>query len=140
MTLTTAKDWDQMTEERATTVEAVRDSEVTWVMLGYLGAIFLGPLIPLAVYLLRRRKSEFQRYHGARALNIALTVLLYLVCCLILGALLALDTITLSLAVVIPLVVILWLFMLRYLVRGVGAAQRGEPYEVPSWICATIVA
>jgi uncharacterized Tic20 family protein len=137
--LTTAKDWDQMTGERAATAEAVRDSDVTWAMLGYLGAIFLGPLIPLAVYLTRRRKSEFMRYHGARALNMALTVLLYLVCCLILGALLALDTITLSLAVAIPLVVILWLFMLKYLVRGAGAAQRGDSYEVPSWICAIIV-
>jgi uncharacterized Tic20 family protein len=137
--LTTAKDWDQMTGERATTAEAVRDSDVTWAMLGYLGAIFLGPLIPLAVYLIRRRKSEFMRYHGARALNMSLTVLLYLVCCLILGALLALDTVTLSLAVAIPLVVILWLFMLKYLVRGAGAAQRGDSYEVPSWICATIV-
>lgn len=137
--MTTAKDWDQMTGERATTAEAVRDSDVTWAMLGYLGAIFLGPLIPLAVYLIRRRKSEFMRYHGARALNMSLTVLLYLVCCLILGALLALDTVTLSLAVAIPLVVILWLFMLKYLVRGAGAAQRGDSYEVPSWICATIV-
>jgi len=136
--LTTAKDWDQMTGERPTTAEAVRDSDVTWAMLGYLGAIFLGPLIPLAVYLIRRRKSEFMRYHGARALNMSLTVLMYLLCCLILGALLALDTVTLSLAVAIPLVAVLWLFMLKYLVRGAGAAQRGDSYDVPTWICATL--
>jgi len=119
--------------------DAVRDADVTWAMLGYLGAIFLGPVIPLLVYLVKRRKSEFMRYHGGRALNLSLTVLLYTVCCLILGALLALDTLTLALAVAIPLVVLLWLAMLRYLIRGVGAAQRGEAYDVPSWICGTIV-
>jgi uncharacterized Tic20 family protein len=117
----------------------VRDADVTWAMLGYLGAIFLGPVIPLVVYLSKRRKSQFMRYHGGRALNLSLTVLLYTVCCLILGALLALDTLTLGLAVAIPLVVLLWLDMLRYLIRGVGAAQRGEAYQVPSWICAMIV-
>jgi len=126
------QDWPPATQ-------AVRDSDVTWAMLGYLGAIFLGPLIPLAVYLIRRKKSLFLRYHAARALNMALTVLLYLVCCLILGALLALDTITLSLIVAIPLVALLWLLMLRYLVRGAGAAQRGESYEIPGWFCAIIV-
>jgi uncharacterized Tic20 family protein len=142
-----AKDADQMTREpeqdQATSIagvsDAVRDADVTWAMLGYLGAIFTGPVIPLVVYLVKRRKSQFMCYHGGRALNLALTVLLYTVCCLILGALLALDTLTLALAVAIPLVVLLWLAMLRYLIRGVGAAQRGEAYEVPDWICGMIV-
>jgi uncharacterized Tic20 family protein len=115
-----------------------RDADATWAMLSYLGAIFLGPLIPLAVFAVRRRKSEFMRYHGARALNLSLTVLLYVVCCAILGAMLALDSVTLALAVALPLVFLLWLAMLKYLIRGVIAAQRGEPYEVPSWICATV--
>ena len=34
---------------------------------------------------------------------------------------------------------LLWLTMLRYLIRGVIAANRGEEFEVPSWICARIV-
>jgi hypothetical protein len=29
--------------------------------------------------------------------------------------------------------------MLRYLIRGLCAASRGEEYEVPDWICAHIV-
>ena len=32
----------------------------------------------------------------------------------------------------------LWLIVLRYLIRGLGAANRGERYEVPGWICAQI--
>ena len=115
-----------------------RDADATWAMLGYLGAIFLGPLIPLAIFWLRRNKSQFMRYHSARALNLSLTVLLYVVCCVILGGMLALDTVTLVLSVALPLVFLLWLAMLKYLIRGVGAAQRGEPYQVPSWICATV--
>jgi uncharacterized protein len=116
-----------------------RDADATWAMLGYLGAIFLGPLVPLVIFGTRRSKSAFMRYHSARALNLSLTVLLYVVCCVILGAMLALDTIAIALVVALPLVFLLWLALLRYLVRGVIAAQRGEPYEVPGWICATFV-
>jgi uncharacterized Tic20 family protein len=116
-----------------------RDADATWAMLGYLGAIFLGPLIPLAIFWLRRNKSQFMRYHSARAVNLSVTVLLYVVCCAILGAMLALDSVALSLVVALLLVFLLWLVMLKYLIRGVIAAQRGEPYEVPGWICATVV-
>jgi len=117
---------------------AARDADATWAMLGYLGAIFLGPLIPLVIFALRRNRSSFMRYHSARALNISLTVLLYVVCCAILGSMLALDSITLGLVVALLLVFALWLDMLRYVIRGVGAAQRGEAYAIPGWICACI--
>lgn len=117
---------------------AVRDADATWAMLAYLGAIFFGPLIPLAVYATRRKRSPFMRYHAARAVNISVTVALYVLCCAILGGLLALDTATAALAVALPLVFALWLVMLKYLIRGVTAAHRGEPFEVPGWLCATI--
>jgi hypothetical protein len=35
--------------------------------------------------------------------------------------------------------VAIWASMLRYLIRGLCAASRGEEYEVPDWICAHIV-
>jgi uncharacterized Tic20 family protein len=117
---------------------AGRDADATWAMLAYLGAVFGGPLIPLAVYLTRRNRSPFMRYHAARALNISVTAALYLVCCAILGGMLALDTVAAALAVALPLVLVLWLIMLRYLIRGVVAANRGEPFEVPGWLCAEI--
>ena len=105
-------------------------------MFGYLAAIFLGPLIPLVMYLIGRRRSSFRRFHAATALNLSLTGLLYALCCLILAGLLLLDSAIVALVVAIPVALVLWLTMLKYLIRGIGAANRGERYEVPAWICA----
>jgi uncharacterized Tic20 family protein len=105
-------------------------------MFGYLAAIFLGPLIPLVMYLIGRRRSPFRRFHAATALNLSLTGLLYALCCLILAGLLLLDSAIVALVVAIPVALVLWLTMLKYLIRGIGAANRGERYEVPAWICA----
>ena len=113
-------------------------SEARPAMLGYLAAIFLGPLIPLVLYIIGRRRSPFRRFHAATALNLSLTGLLYGLCCLILCGLLLLDSLTVALVVTIPLAVGLWLSVLKYLVRGIGAANRGERYDVPAWICAQI--
>ena len=106
---------------------------------GYLGAIFLGPVIPLAVYVLRSRRSTFMRYHAATAVNLSLTVTLYGLCCLILGGLLLLDSTTVALIVVIPVGLAIWASALWYLIRGAIAANRGERSEAPDWICAHIV-
>ena len=107
-------------------------------MLGYLAAIFLGPAIPLVLYLVGRRRSPFRRFHAATALNLSLTGLLYALCCLILCGLLLLDSLTLALVVAIPVALAIWLTVLKYLIRGIGAANRGERYDVPAWICAQI--
>ncbi len=119
--------------------ERVGDGDMTSATFAYLGAIVLGPVIPLVVYALRARKSPFMRYHAATAVNLSLTGLLYALCCLILGGLLLLDSITVALVVVLPVGVVIWVSVLRYLIRGVIAANRGERDEVPSWICAHIV-
>jgi uncharacterized Tic20 family protein len=123
--------------ERAS--ERVEDGDMTSATFGYLGAIVLGPVIPLVVYVLRARRSPFMRYHAATAVNLSLTGLLYVLCCLILGGLLLLDSITVALVVVLAGGFVIWVSMLRYLIRGVIAANRGERAEVPSWICARIM-
>ena len=119
--------------------ERVGDGDMTSATFGYLGAIVLGPVIPLVVYALRARKSPFMRYHAATAVNLSLTGLLYVLCCLILGGLLLLDNITVALVVALLVGFVIWVSMLRYLVRGVIAANRGERAQVPGWICARIV-
>ena len=117
----------------------VRDGEVTSATFGYLGAIVLGPVIPLAVYAFRARRSPFLRYHAATAVNLSLTGTLYGLCCLILGGLLALDSITVALIVALPVGLAIWASLLRYLIRGVISANRGARCEMPDWICAHIV-
>jgi len=116
---------------------SARNADVTWARLGYLGAI-LGPVIPLVVYAIRRRRSPFIRYHAATALNLSLTWTLYALCCGIVGGLLVLDSLTVALVVALSLVFLLWLAMLDQLIRGIGAAKRRERQEVPGWICAQI--
>jgi uncharacterized Tic20 family protein len=118
---------------------AVRDRDISSATFGYLGAIVLGPVIPAAVYVFRSRRSPFLRYHAAAAVNLSLTAALYAVCCLILGGLLMLDSATVAFFVALPVAVAIWASMLRYLIRGIWAASRGEEYEVPGWICAHIV-
>jgi len=117
----------------------VRDTDVTAATFGYLGAIFLGPIVPLVVYLLMGRKSAFMRFHATTAVNLSLTATLYGISCLILGGLLLLDSITVALVIGLTLGFALWLTMLKYLIRGVIAANHVEEFEVPSWICARIV-
>jgi uncharacterized Tic20 family protein len=117
-----------------------RDVDVTSVAFGYLGAIFLGPVIPLIVYASSTaRRSPFLRWHAATAVNLSLSCLLYGLCGVILGGLLALDSITVAVIIAAPLCFAIWLIMLRYLLRGVAAANRGERYDIPSWICARLV-
>jgi hypothetical protein len=79
------------------------------------------------------------RHHAAAAVNLSLTAALYGLCCLILGGLLALDSITAALVVALPVALVIWVSALCYLIRGAIAANRGEQSEAPSWICAHIV-
>jgi uncharacterized membrane protein len=106
-------------------------------MLCYLGVPFLGFLAPLAFYLASRRAPEV-RWHAVQALNLWFTVLLYTICALIIGTMLALDTLGIALIIVTPLAIALWLVALRFLIRAAVMADRGDRYQIPPWLCATV--
>jgi uncharacterized Tic20 family protein len=106
-------------------------------MLCYLGLPFIGFLAPLACYLASRRAPAV-RWHAVQALNLWITVLLYTVCALIIGAMLALDALAVALIIVTPMAVALWLAALRCLIRAAVAAGRDDRYRIPAWICATV--
>jgi hypothetical protein len=117
----------------------VRDAEVTLAIFGYLTAIFLGPVIPLGICLFGRRLSPFTRHHAVAALNLSLTWLLYMVCCLILGGVLLLDSLTTALVVSLAIASWLWACTVGFGIRGIGAANRGARNEASAWICAPII-
>jgi len=106
--------------------------------LSYLGVPFLGPLVPLAIYLFKGRSSAYTRRHAAQALNLSITTLLFAICVLILGTMLALDSIVVALIIAVPLAVALWLVTLAYVIVAGSSASRGDYYSIPSWICASI--
>jgi uncharacterized Tic20 family protein len=108
-------------------------------MLAYLGTIFFLFLPPLIIYLATMRQSPFVRRHAAQALNLWITAFLYTVSCLILGGLLALDTIGTALAVAIPLACLVWVSAVVYAIAGAVSASHGELRELPGWICSPMV-
>jgi uncharacterized protein len=137
-----------VTEERAAPVadgapqnaaHAPEPDEERLAMLCYVGVPFLGPLVPLAVYLIRKHSSGFVRFHSAQALSLSITALLYTICVLILGGMLALDSLNLALIIAVPVAALLWLTILGFVVRAASRVYRGSYYRIPSWLCATIV-
>jgi uncharacterized Tic20 family protein len=109
-----------------------------WAMLSYLGVPFLGLPIPLAIRVTKGRRSGFVRDHAVQALNLSVTGLLYTFCVLLLGGILALDSLSVALVIAAPLAVALWVATLVYVVRAAAAASRGGYLQIPAWICATI--
>ncbi len=118
--------------------QAVDDDQL-WAMMAYLGMIFFAFLPPLAVYLLRGRQARYVRFHAAQALNLWITAFLYTVSFMIIGGILAFDTIGAALAVGIPLIVAAGIAMLLFAVKAAVAAGRGTLYEIPGWICVPLV-
>ena len=110
-----------------------------WAMLAYLTVPFFGFLVPLAVYLMFMRKSGWVRAHAAQSINVWLTGLMYALSATIIGAMLVLDSPHVALAVVVPLITVLWLITLAFLARAAGKASRGETYTFPRWLCTPMV-
>lgn len=110
-------------------------SEELLAAAGYLGVIFFLFVPPLVIYLARRRSSDYLRYHAARAVNVAVTIILFDLSAAIVGAVLSLDAVPVGLAVAVPVATAVWLVVVVFLVRAALAAARGEPYELPDWLC-----
>ncbi len=118
---------------------ATGPGDAQWSMLAYLTVPFFGFLVPLAVYLLAMRGSRWVRDHAAQAINVWLTVFLYELSAVIIGAMLVFDSRQVALTVVVTLIAVLWLTALSFLVRAATAAGRGETYTFPRWLCTRMV-
>lgn len=114
-----------------------------WAAACYLSVPVLSFAAPLAVLVASSRSrtpsAGLLRQHAHQALNLSVTLLLYNLSALILAAMLALDTLSAVLLIVVPALVLLWLATLGYLAQAARAARRGEFYRIPAWLCATII-
>ena len=108
-------------------------------MACYLGAIFFWLLAPLVIYLARGKQSIFIRSHAAQAFNLTLTGTLFAISGAIIGGLLSLDSPKVALFIVGPLLLVFWIAVLGYLIRGASSASRGDFYELPGWICVPML-
>ncbi|HEX4061538.1 MAG TPA: DUF4870 domain-containing protein [Streptosporangiaceae bacterium] len=120
-------------------IAAATGSQAILAALGYLGVIFFAFLPALVIYIAKGRSAPYLRYHSAQAVNVSITVLLFDLCALIVGGMLALDAVAVSLSIVVPLVTLLWLVVLVYIVRMAFATARGEVYELPRWLCIDLL-
>jgi hypothetical protein len=104
----------------------VTDEDRNWAVGAHLSAflaayVALGFLGPLVVMLIRGDRSPFVRTHAVEALNFNLTVLIYVLICVVLALLLIGFLLLAGLAVLYLIAVI----------RGAMAASQGRAYRYP---------
>lgn len=107
-------------------------------VFAYLAVPVLGFAAPLVVYLMARREAGWLREQAAQALNVWITVTLYTVSATIIGAMLALDSLQVGLAVAGPVVALLWVITLTFLIRAAVTARHGGSYPIPRWLCTPL--
>jgi uncharacterized Tic20 family protein len=108
--------------------------DTTWALAGYLGQFAVGFVAPLVVYLARKDQSPFVRFHGAQALNLALSYLIFVFAGVILAVI---SAVAHAPAVAIILFLAIFVFAivhLVYLVIGAVRAGRREMYRIPAWL------
>jgi hypothetical protein len=120
--------------------------EVRLAMLAYLGIPFTFCVLPLICYLVSPRRPSpgpppgshsFARVHTAQALALSFAALLYMLCGLIVGGVLALDSPQVAVVIAVPLLALLWLSVLAVVVRSAVAASSGGFRPVPRWLRLT---
>src|SRR5262249_51326099 len=96
----------------------------TRALMGYIGQLAVGVIAPIVVYFSRRDQSPFVRFHGAQALNLALT---YFV--LFLGAI-AIGVVGLLAGrpiILVPAFLLIFVFAaLHFVFLIVGAVKAGR--------------
>jgi uncharacterized protein len=109
--------------------------DTTWALLAYLGQFAVGFIAPLVVYLARKDQSPFVRFHGAQALNLALTGLIVFFG----GIALGIVTLGFGLIITIPVIIALAITHFVYMIIASVRVGRRELYRIPTWLCWPMV-
>ena len=109
-----------------------------WALFAYLSPIVVSFLGPLIIYLVKMNESRYVRFHAAQSLNLLITATIY-------GIGILVATFVLTIATHGPgIFFILMYFVLAiatlvYLILACIAANRGELYRIPEWLCLRLV-
>jgi uncharacterized Tic20 family protein len=110
-----------------------------WALLSYLSPIIVSFLGPLIIYMVKKDESQYVRYHAAQSLNLIITSTIYAFGIFIFSILLAIVTHGVGIFALFPLYLIFGVVTLVYLIMAAIAANRGELYRIPAWLCLRIV-
>jgi uncharacterized protein len=110
-----------------------------WALIAYLSPIIVSFLGPLIIYMIKKDESQYVRYHAAQSLNLIITSTIYSFGIFIFSILLAIVTRGVGIFALFPLYLIFGIATLVYLIMAAIAANRGELYRIPAWLCIKIV-
>lgn len=110
-----------------------------WALLSYLLALVASIIAPLVIYLVKMNESRYVRFHAAQALNMGITTLIYFFAIFIIAIPLAIFTHGLGLLLIFPLFFGLSIAHLVFLIMAMIKSNRGELYQVPTFICLRLV-
>lgn len=103
----------------------VTPNDTQMAMLAHMGAIILGFVPGLIVYLMKKDESPWARKHGAESLNFSITMAIASAVCVPLIFVFGLGALLLLVITVLRIVMG---------IIGGMAANRGETYEYPHWM------
>lgn len=110
--------------------------DTVWAMMAYLGALAVGFIAPLVVYLVKKNESPLARFHGAQSLNYQITVFAEMMISALVAAALAIP---LKQPGFLLLALPVWLFHLVaqwvFLILGAVKAGKGQSYRFPAFTC-----
>jgi uncharacterized Tic20 family protein len=107
----------------------------TWALAAYVGQLIIGFVAPLIVFLVRKDQSPFVRFHGAQALNAALSYLAVAVGGIAVLFVSAAANAPAGLIIAFPVLFIFAIVHFVYLIIAAVKAGRREMYRLPAWIC-----
>jgi uncharacterized Tic20 family protein len=110
----------------------------TWAMLAYLLNFVAGIIAPLVIYLVKRDRSPFVRFHAAQSLNLSITCAIYSISLFVLA--LVAGAVSHGLGFLLVLLYFpLGVIFVIYVIMAAVAANRYENYQAPSWLCLKLV-
>lgn len=113
--------------------------DTTWALAAYVGQLIIGIVAPLIVFFVRKDQSPFVRFHGAQALNAALSYIAFFIGGFALTILGIVAKAPAVLIISIPAIVIFAIAHFVFLIIAAVKAGRAEMYRLPAWICWRMV-